>query len=335
MDERDEPHHSGAEWAELVDYVVVDADCKAEVREARVRAGRFPIPRPRIWPLFPVLLASIAGLLLGSAIALFGAQWLVVGRVATSPAEAVQMMKQVSASRLGLAITVVVPQIGLLLPPLLAACLSPLGFRRRMGLVRGTWPLWAWLAAVFATPLVGLISSVFVSLFVAESEGLKEIAELFRHHGRNGFLLPLALLIGGFPAVCEELLFRGYLQSRLTTRFNGTFGVLVASLLFAAFHIDPVQVLAVFPIGLWMGFITFRSGSLVPAMIAHFLNNLLAVLQMVFDPSDQPEMLALPSLMTLLFILGTGMLGLAGAVVAAVLYPPQPAIDPADVEAAT
>lgn len=278
----------------------------------------------RIWPLLPVLIMAAVCLVLGFTAAFTVAQWLFTGEVASSPEGAAAALKEINASRLGFMLMVVVPQITLLIPAVVAALLSPLGFRRRLGLVRGTWPMWGWFAAALATPLVGLIASVFVGLFATESEGLKETAELFRHHGRSGFLLPLGLIIGGLPAICEELLFRGYLQTRLTSRLGGVAGVLIASLIFAAFHFDPVHVLAVFPIGLWMGFVTFRSGSLIPAMIAHFLNNVLAVLQIVFDPSDQPEMLALPSMMPLLFILGTGMLGLMGTAVATILYAPQP-----------
>lgn len=277
---------------------------------------------PRVWPLLPVLILSFLCLMTGFGVAFTIAQMMITGDIA--PAEdALAAVKKINASRIGFMLMIIVPQIALVVPPLIAASFSSVGLRRRLGLVRGTWPLWAWAAAAFATPLVGLVASVLVGVFVIESEALKETAELFRHHGRNGFLLPLALMIGGLPAICEELLFRGYLQTRLTSRWGGVAGVLIASVVFAAFHFDPVHVLAVFPIGLWMGFVTFRSGSLIPAMIAHFVNNVLSVLQIVFDPSDQPEMLALPSVMALLFILGTGMLGLAGTALAAFLYPPR------------
>src|SRR6056297_2511350 len=277
---------------------------------------------PRIWPLLPVLFFSGVALLFASAVAFVLAQWLVTGAVTVEPAETAETMKRVVRSRLGLVLTVFFPQVALILPPLVAAALSPLGFRRRLDLVRGHWPIWGWVAAAMATPLVGLISSLAVGFFLPESEALKETAELFRHHGRSGFLLPLALMIGGLPAICEEVLFRGYLQSRLTRRCGGAAGVLIASVIFALFHLDLIHMAAVFPIGLWMGWITLRSGSLLPAMLAHFLNNVLSVLQVVFDPSEQPAMLAFPSLLVFLVIRGSGLAGVAGTILVAVLYPP-------------
>ena len=72
---------------------------------------------------------------------------------------------------------------------------------------------------------------------------------MFRSHGQNGFLFPLALMIGATPAICEELLFRGYIQTRLVRSLGPLLGVGIASFLFAAFHLDLVHVIAVFPLG--------------------------------------------------------------------------------------
>jgi membrane protease YdiL (CAAX protease family) len=313
---------------EPIEAVVVASPASGRLGAAAwpaTAAGRSAAPR--IWTLMPVLFASGVALLFASAVAFVLAQWLVTGGVTVAPEESAEVMQQIVRSRLGLVLTVVLPQIALILPPLAAAALSPLGFRRRLQLVRGHWPIWGWVAAAMATPLVGLVSSLAVGLFLSESEALKETAELFRHHGRSGFLLPLSLMIGGLPALCEEVLFRGYVQTCLTRRVGGAAGVVVASAVFALFHLDPVHIVAVFPIGLWMGWITLRSGSLLPAMLAHFLNNLLSVLQVVLDPSDQPEMLALPTLLVFLAILGSGLAGVTGTILVATRYPRPVALE--------
>ncbi|MEM8669929.1 MAG: type II CAAX endopeptidase family protein [Planctomycetota bacterium] len=226
----------------------------------------------------------------------------------------------VSESRIGLFLIVVLPQMALVAPCILAAFLSPEPTRERLGLVSGHWPVWTWFAAAAATPFVGMVSGLVVSLFLDQSETLEQMSGIFRNHGQNGFLIPLALMIGATPAICEELLFRGYVQTRLVKCFGPLLGILVASLLFAAFHIDPVHVVAVLPLGLFLGWVSWQSGSLFPAMLGHFVNNVISVVAVVLAPEGEPDMLALPAVAFSLTILFGGVAGLASVSVASLLY---------------
>ena len=56
----------------------------------------------------------------------------------------------------------------------------------------------------------------------------------------------------------------------------------VSSLLFAAAHAEPAHVVLVLPLGLWFGFLRWRSGSLWPSLVAHIVNNGMAVVAGVF-----------------------------------------------------
>lgn len=280
------------------------------------------VDRPRVWPILVVMLASAVSFLVGSGFSLLLAEVVVTGSLPTSRESAIEALELIKDSRLGFSITVIGPQIALVLPAIVAAVLSPKPFRRRLGLVRGHWPLWGWFAAVAATPLVGMVVGVLVGMFLTESESLKEMSDLFRRIGSGGFLFPLAMMIGGMPAICEELLFRGYVQSRLTKRFPPIAGIFMASAVFAIFHLDPVHVVAVFPIGVWMGWLSFRSGSIFPAMLAHLINNVLAVVTVVLNPAEHVDTLALPAAFAMLFILAAGVLGLAGVVTAVLFFPP-------------
>jgi len=80
-------------------------------------------------------------------------------------------------------------------------------------------------------------------------------------------LIVLALL----PAIGEELLFRGVL-ARSLARWP-VVAVVGSAVLFSAYHLVPAQMLGTFPLGLALGLLAVRSGSIVPGMIAHFLNN--------------------------------------------------------------
>ena len=85
------------------------------------------------------------------------------------------------------------------------------------------------------------------------------------------------LLIAVLPAVCEESLFRGWLLAAFAGRRPSAGRAFLAIVLqaacFAAFHLLPERMPQTFALGLLLGWMTLRSGSLVPAIIAHMAHN--------------------------------------------------------------
>jgi len=233
--------------------------------------------------------------------------------------------------RVGFLILLVVPQIMLAVPPVLAGLASPVPTSWRLGWRRGQWPVWAWMAAAFATPLIGLGSSIAIGLLVEESVHLQEMTEMFRKQGEGWFMIPLALLIGITPAMCEEILFRGYVQTRLTRSFGPLMGILAASVLFAAFHMDFVHSIAVFPIGLFLGFVRWQSGSILPAMMGHFVNNAVSILLLLTASDPSTQTVSIPSVLLVMTVLLAGIAS-AGLVATATLQfgPPERLSDPDD-----
>ncbi|MBT3224168.1 MAG: CPBP family intramembrane metalloprotease [Proteobacteria bacterium] len=76
--------------------------------------------------------------------------------------------------------------------------------------------------------------------------------------------------------LCEELIFRGFLWDA-AARFMPRWGVwLTTSVLFAVYHMDPIQGTAVLFTGLFIGWLRYIGGSVWPAVVAHFVNNGLA-----------------------------------------------------------
>ncbi|MFQ5744108.1 MAG: type II CAAX prenyl endopeptidase Rce1 family protein [Acidobacteriota bacterium] len=79
------------------------------------------------------------------------------------------------------------------------------------------------------------------------------------------------LLLAGVvvAAICEEVLFRGLLLQLLARHSGWTSAILLDGLLFAAFHLEPVGLIPRTAVGVFLGLLVFRSGSLYPAMVAH------------------------------------------------------------------
>ncbi len=81
-----------------------------------------------------------------------------------------------------------------------------------------------------------------------------------------------------FAPVTEELLFRGWIYTSLRFRFGLWTALLVSSALFAVAHYESTHLyaLAVFPIGLALGAIRARTGSVKAGILFHACNNLIA-----------------------------------------------------------
>jgi sodium transport system permease protein len=101
-----------------------------------------------------------------------------------------------------------------------------------------------------------------------ERKSMVESMEQIRALG-PGAIVVLALL----PAICEEIMFRGFVLSGLR-RGGGKVGpILVTSLMFAVFHLDPGRLAPTFLVGVVLGVVVVRSGSIFPAMLLHLVYN--------------------------------------------------------------
>ena len=78
------------------------------------------------------------------------------------------------------------------------------------------------------------------------------------------------------PGVVEELVFRGYFQQRLLQRYSTGVAIGVSSFLFALYHGEPIYILAILPIGLWLGLLAWKLDGIVPGIICHAVNNAIA-----------------------------------------------------------
>lgn len=83
----------------------------------------------------------------------------------------------------------------------------------------------------------------------------------------------LVLLVAILPALCEEILCRGFLLSGLAAEGGAAAAVVVSAIFFAALHLDPDRLQATFLVGVVLALLVLRSGSLWPACLLHFVNN--------------------------------------------------------------
>ncbi len=72
-------------------------------------------------------------------------------------------------------------------------------------------------------------------------------------------------------------MFRGVLARGFATRLPLPFAVLASAALFSAYHMSPVQALPTFVLGAMLAVVAIRGGSIVPTMLAHAINNAIAI----------------------------------------------------------
>ena len=81
------------------------------------------------------------------------------------------------------------------------------------------------------------------------------------------------LVVAIFAPIFEEWLCRGMVLRGLLTKMKPAWAIVVSALFFAVIHANPWQALNAFLIGLVMGYVYYKTGSLILTMIIHFVNN--------------------------------------------------------------
>ena len=90
------------------------------------------------------------------------------------------------------------------------------------------------------------------------------------------FLLFIAVVI--IAPLGEELLFRGFLQQVLEKHWKDvTKAVLVTALFFAMIHMNPYWFVQIYILGILLGFLAWKTKSVLPPLILHGINNAMAM----------------------------------------------------------
>jgi membrane protease YdiL (CAAX protease family) len=136
---------------------------------------------------------------------------------------------------------------------------NPLDF----GLRLGNWRLWL--------PYVVITVIVAAPILVAASR----VGSLDEYYSVEGFDLSSYAVEAIVYLAAWEFLFRGYLLSGLRKRF-GEASILIQMIPFVLLHLGKpeLETLSTIPMGLYLGFVAYRGGSVWPAVIIHVVINI-------------------------------------------------------------
>lgn len=238
-------------------------------------------PLQRTWPTWVTMFLILPiGSIAFTAIALIIGALVTGGPDLAEPDALQDWLGEIATSPLGILIIIAPGQLFFLALSLGSALPSPEPLSKRLGLVPPRYSPRTWALLCLGTPVVQIASVLFASLFFdlsEPSEHMEMLSGLFT--GQEGVLAItlLVLFAAVMPGITEELFFRGYVRVGLERRFGFVVAIFVPALIFAAVHFDWMHATAVLPLGLWFGCLAWWSRSVVPSIIAHFVNNLFAI----------------------------------------------------------
>lgn len=161
-----------------------------------------------------------------------------------------------------------------LLPSFAAAAGSNLRPAAFLGLARR--PTGPQLALALACGAVGFFAAGSLATLTAAAlpaswVELFDLTRLFR--GDPLERAAMAVLAAVLAPLAEEVAFRGYVQGALLTTHRPGAAIAWSALLFAAMHVDPIRFPAVLLLGILFGWLSWRAGTIWPAVAAHATNN--------------------------------------------------------------
>ena len=161
-------------------------------------------------------------------------------------------------------------ETAVLLSYLLTAAAILLWFRLRhkpLGEAAGLRRCSGWTAAFSAFAALGLFVAINLALALLPEAWLIAYNADMTPIASTGLLTALSIVVVG--PLAEELVFRGIIQTRLLRAMPPWTAVVLQAALFAIIHGTPIQIVYALLLGLALGFLRSRTGSILPGLAAH------------------------------------------------------------------
>jgi len=169
------------------------------------------------------------------------------------------------------------------------------------------------LLVMAATPFIGVLLEPLTNIFPM-SERLKEAFEKMFDTSRPVDMVLSTVILA---PLCEELLCRGIICRGLLSRGRPWFAIFFSAFVFALLHGNLQQGIAAFGLGIFMGWVYYRTHSLWATIAIHFTNNAISQVMAFLFP-DLPITATWASIMPRGWYIA--LLVTSVAVVAAVIY---------------
>lgn len=117
------------------------------------------------------------------------------------------------------------------------------------------------------------ILDLAINIFSVNIEKYQENMGFIEHS--NMFISILA--IGILAPIAEEVLFRLIIFKELSKKISVKWAIIIQGVMFAIYHFNLLQGVYTVFFGILFGYVTYKTKSLIPAIILHCLNNTIAL----------------------------------------------------------
>ena len=132
---------------------------------------------------------------------------------------------------------------------------------------------------IFIIPLA-IVMMIWIDLFASLLPMPDWVIELFEE--AFNLSIPNIITISIIAPLLEEILvrglvFRGYLQ-----KYTPNKAIILSAIFFGVIHLNPWQFIAGFISGIFLGYLYYKTKSLTPSILVHFMNNTLSVVFSIY-----------------------------------------------------
>lgn len=149
---------------------------------------------------------------------------------------------------------------------------------------RKSWTVVPSKTLIICVPLM-LCAMFFLNVLTEQLQLSDHNEAMFLAMSKTGIWGFLAIAV--FGPFCEEFTFRGAVQGTLQKTTSPWTAILISALLFGIIHMNPIQIPFAFVLGIFFGWLYYRTGSLIPGLLAHIINNTVGFITIIV--SDDPD----------------------------------------------
>ena len=138
---------------------------------------------------------------------------------------------------------------------------------------------------IFSTGIMILFDALdrVIHQIIPTPDYIIDLGEIMQPESTLGSIF-LFLAVVVMAPIGEEIVFRGFLQKFLEEHWKDiTRAVLVTSLFFAMIHFNPYWTIQIYLLGVILGFLSWKTNSVIPSIILHSINNAMAFILTVSD----------------------------------------------------
>ena len=139
------------------------------------------------------------------------------------------------------------------------------------------WPVWKAVIGIAVVCAAGVLGNYLIEIsHLADIFPYYKTIEETTFENQNPILLYLTVAVAG--PLGEELTFRGMMQRRARVWMRPGWAIVISALVFGLCHMNMVQLIYAFPMGLLLGFLYEKSGNLLVPVLAHMAANAVTML---------------------------------------------------------